>query len=154
MVRQASVKVLALISPVVEGLGYELVGVEYLPQGKHSLLRVYIDNPENGVAIEDCAKVSRQVSSLLDVEDPLCGQYALEVSSPGLDRPLFQPGHFERFVGRDVKLQLAVPASGRRKWTGKLLGIENGVISIESDDEVVQIAFDDVDKARLVPDFG
>ena len=154
MVRQASVKVLTLISPIVEGLGYELVGVEYLPQGKHSLLRVYIDNADGGVAVEDCEKVSRQVSSMLDVEDPLSGQYALEVSSPGLDRPLFQPEHFERFVGQEVKLQLAMPVNSRRKWTGRLLGIEDGVISIESDDEVVNISFDDVDKARLVPDFG
>lgn len=154
MVRQASVKVLELIAPIVEGLGYELVGVEYIPQGKHSLLRIYIDNPEAGVGVEDCEKVSRQVSSMLDVEDPISGHYALEVSSPGLDRPLFQPEHFERFVGREVKLQLSVPVNGRRKWAGKLIGMVEGVIKIESENEIVEISFDDVDKARLVPDFG
>ncbi|MFC1747258.1 ribosome maturation factor RimP [Pseudomonadota bacterium] len=154
MVRQASVKVLELIAPIVEGLGYELVGVEHLPQGKHSLLRIYIDKPESGVGVEDCEKVSRQVSSMLDVEDPVSGQYALEVSSPGLDRPLFQSEHFERFVGQVVKLQLSMPVNGRRKWTGTLMGVEEGIIKIESENEVVDISFDDVDKARLVPDFG
>ncbi len=154
MVRQASVKVLDLIRPIVEGLGYELVGVEYLPQGKHSLLRIYIDNPETGIGVEDCEKVSRQVSSMLDVEDPISGKFTLEVSSPGLDRPLFEVAHFERFTGQEVKLQLAVPVNGRRKWSGKLLGIKDGMVSIESENEVVEIPFDDVDKARLVPDFG
>ena len=154
MVRQASVKVMELIAPIVEGLGYELVGVEYLPQGKHSLLRIYIDVPEKGVGVEDCEKVSRQVSSVLDVEDPISGQYVLEVSSPGLDRPLFSPEHFERFVGREVKLQLSVPVNGRRKWTAELVGMEDGVIKIKSEEEIVEISFEDVDKARLVPDFG
>ena len=152
MARQAPVKLLNLIGPVVAGLGYELAGVEHLPQGHHSLLRIYIDNPDGGVTVSDCEKVSRQVSAIFDVEDPIAGRYSLEVSSPGLDRLLFSEKDYERFTGREIKVQLATPLDGRRKMTAKLLGIASGLITVEFEGETKQFSFDDVEKARLVPE--
>jgi len=153
MIRQAPAKVVALLQPVVEGLGFEFVGSEYLAQGKHSVLRVYIDKPEVGVNVDDCAIVSRQVSSVLDVEDPISGQYTLEVSSPGLDRPLFCLEHFERFTGEEVKLMLSVPVNGRRKLQGVLRGCDEGIVKVEFEGEILDIVFDNIEKARLVPVF-
>ncbi|ALP54774.1 ribosome maturation protein RimP [Candidatus Tenderia electrophaga] len=153
MVRQASVKVLQLLEPLVEGLGYEFVGAEYLPQGKHSLLRVYIDLPEDGIGVEDCERVSRQVSSMLDVEDPIPGHYTLEVSSPGMDRPLFTVGQFQRFVGREVKLLLSRPVHKRRKMTVELQGVTDDVVTVMLEGEAIQIDFDNIEKAHLVPVF-
>ncbi len=147
--KQPSVR--SLLQPVVEGLGYELVGVEYHPQGRHSLLRVYIDQPE-GIGIEDCERVSRQISAVLDVEDPIRGQYTLEVSSPGLDRPLFEPAHFERFAGHEVKLRLLSPLEGRRRLSGRLAGVEDGCVVVEGDGESWRIPFDMIERANLVPD--
>lgn len=153
MIRQASAKVLKLLEPIVEGLGYEFVGAEYLPQGKHSTLRIYIDKPEEGITVDDCERVSRQVSSMLDVEDPIPGHYTLEVSSPGLDRPLFKPEHFERFIGHKIKLLLSVPVNDRRKMTVELKGISNNVVTVVLEDEVIEIDFDNIEKAHLVPVF-
>jgi ribosome maturation factor RimP len=153
MIRQAPAKVIALLQPVIEGLGYEFVGSEYLAQGKHSVLRVYIDKPEVGVNVDDCATVSRQVSGVLDVEDPISGKYVLEVSSPGMDRPLFTLEHFERFSGQEVNLLLSAPVNGRRKLKGVLSGCEEGVIKIEFEGEVLDVAFENIEKARLVPVF-
>ena len=153
MIRQASAKVLQLLEPIVEGLGYEFVGAEYLPQGKHSLLRVYIDNQETGIGVDDCERVSRQVSSMLDVEDPISGHYTLEVSSPGLDRPLFRPEHFERFVGHEVKLLLSAPVNGGRKMTAELQAINDNVVTLVLEGEQVEIDFDNIEKAHLVPVF-
>ena len=153
MIRQASAKVLQLLEPIVEGLGYEFVGAEYLPQGKHSLLRVYIDNQETGIGVDDCECVSRQVSSMLDVEDPISGHYTLEVSSPGLDRPLFRPEHFERFVGHQIKLLLSAPVNGRRKMTAELQAISGNVVTLVLEGEQIEIDFDNIEKAHLVPVF-
>ncbi len=152
MIRQASPQVQALIEPIVVGFGYEFVGIEYSAQGRHSLLRVYIDK-ESGINVDDCALVSRQISNVLDVEDPISGQYALEVSSPGLERPLFSAAHFEQFVGRKVRLHLSVPVAGRRKFSGVLKGLVDGVVEIESNEELLQVRLDDIEKANLVPDF-
>ncbi len=153
MVRQASVKVVQLLEPLVEGLGYEFVGAEYLPQGKHSLLRIYIDKPETGIGVDDCERVSRQVSSMLDVEDPIPGHYTLEVSSPGMDRPLFTPQQFERFVGQEVKLLLSRPVNGRRKMTVALKGVNDNVLSVALEGDEIEIDFDNIEKAHLVPVF-
>ena len=152
MIRQASAKVQQLIEPVVEGLGYECVGIEFISQGKNSVLRIYIDTAD-GVVVEDCEKVSRQVSSVLDVEDPISGHYRLEVSSPGLDRPLFKEAHFTRFQGSVVKLKLAVPVLGRRNFTGTLVEKQGDLVIVEVDGEEFEIPFDDIDQARLVPQF-
>ena len=154
--RQAPATLQALIQPAVESLGYELVGIEHLPQGKHSLLRIYIDS-ENGITIDDCEKISHQVSGVLDVEEAIHGHYNLEVSSPGLDRPLFTEEQFKRFSGQAVKVKLAVPLNGRKKLKGVIRNVSEGNIELEVDDEqegeqLVTVPFTSIDKANLIPD--
>ena len=154
--RQASAKLQALIPPAVESLGYELVGIEHLPQGKHSLLRVYIDS-EDGIMIDDCEKVSHQLSGVLDVEEAIHGRYNLEVSSPGLDRPLFNEEQFSRFSGKQVKLKLAVPQDGRRKLKGIINGVDDGNLLLAVDDDQlgeqeISVPITSIDKANLIPD--
>jgi len=150
--RKASDKILDLITPTVENLGYELVGIEHVPQGRHSVLRIYIDH-ENGINVDDCANVSHQVSGLLDVEDPIKGNFSLEVSSPGLDRPLFTLEQFARFAGEQVQIRLHAPQDGRRKLIGKINGIDGDCVEIEVDDKTYRLLLDDIDTARLVPVF-
>ncbi len=150
--RQAPANVLNVVEPVVESLGYELVGVEYLSQGRDGLLRVYID-AENGIKVEDCQRVSHQLSGVLDVEDVIKGHYSLEISSPGLDRPLFNAAQFERFAGSEAKLRLEAPLDGRRKFRGTLLGVEDGEVRLRVDGEEVRIPLVSIDKANLVPQF-
>lgn len=149
--RTAAANVQALIEPAVTSLGYEFVGAEYLPQGKHSVLRVFIDH-ESGINVDDCAKVSHQISGLLDVEDVVKGQYNLEVSSPGLDRPLFTEAQFNAYVGHKVKLALAVAVNGRRKFQGILTGCAEGKVRLEVDDEEVELLFTTIDRANLIPE--
>ncbi len=141
-----------LLEPAVTALGFDLVGVEYL-QGKQGLLRVYIDHPD-GVSVDDCQAASYQISGVLDVEDPIGGQYSLEVSSPGLDRPLFREQDFARFAGHQVDLRLLAPVEGRRKFKGVLGGLRDGRVVIQMNDEELVVAVDEIDRARLVPDFG
>lgn len=141
-----------LLEPAVTALGCELVGIEYHPSGKHSLLRVYIDRPE-GVTVDDCSAVSYQVSGLLDVEDPIPGHYTLEVSSPGLDRPLFQARDFERFAGQQVKIRTRFPVAGQRNFRGLLQGMQGQQVVIdEQDGRRVELPLDQIEQARLVPD--
>lgn len=141
-----------LLEPAVAAVGCELVGIEYHPSGKHSLLRVYIDKPE-GVTVDDCSAVSYQVSGLLDVEDPIPGHYTLEVSSPGLDRPLFQARDFERFAGQEVKIRLRFPFEGQRNFRGLLQGLqEQQVVIEEQDGKRISLPLDQIEQARLVPD--
>lgn len=141
-----------LLEPAVSALGYELVGIEYHPSGKHSLLRVYIDKPD-GITVDDCSAVSYQVSGLLDVEDPIPGQYTLEVSSPGLDRPLFLARDFERFAGQQVKVRMRFPVDGQRNFRGLLQGLhEQQVVIEEQDGKRVSLPLEQVEQARLVPD--
>ena len=146
-----SVELRKLVEPAVTALGYELVGVEFL-HGKTGVLRIYIDSAE-GIGIDDCQAVSHQVSGILEVEDPIRGQYSLEVSSPGLDRPLYQARDFERFAGRQVTLRLMAPVNGRRKFKGVLGGLRDGQVVIEMDEEELVVALDEIDQARLVPDY-
>jgi len=141
-----------IIEPLVESLGYEFVGLEYNPNPKHAVLRVYIDC-ERGITIEDCENVSRETAALLDVRDPIKGHYNLEISSPGLDRPLFTPEHFSQFSGSEVKISLYAPQDGRRKLKGRIRGLHGDAVSIEQDGEEVRLAFDNIAKARLVPDY-
>ena len=149
--RQADEGLRRLLQPVVEMLGYELVGIEYFPSGHHHILRVYIDK-EEGITLEDCEQVSHQVSALLDVEDPIRGTYTLEVSSPGLDRPLFTPEHFARFSGRQVKLRLFAPRGGRRNYKGLLQGLDDGNVRLEVDGEEFRLPLEEIERARLVPE--
>lgn len=141
-----------LLKPAIENLGYEFVGLEYGDQGSGMLLRIYIDK-EAGIQISDCEATSRRVSAILDVEDIIARHYDLEISSPGLDRPLFKKEHYWQFISRRVKVVMAVPRAGRRRFTGILQGFSGDQIIVEADDGVFELPFADVVKARLVPEF-
>ena len=151
MGRQAPDNVQKPVEAAVRGLGYELVGVEYLPQGRRSLLRVYIDSPD-GITVDDCERVSHQVSGVLDVDDPIRGQYVLEVSSPGLDRPLFTAEHFRRFAGSRVRLRISPPLEGRRNFSGVLRGLNDDLVVVIQEDGEVKIPLHQIEQARLVPE--
>jgi len=141
-----------LIQPLVEDLGYEFIGLEYNPNPKHSVLRIYIDH-ENGVGIQDCETVSRETAALLDVKDPIRSHYNLEVSSPGLARPLFTPAHFNEFTGSEVQINLFAPQDGRRKFTGPILSAGESSVNIEQDGSEVTLDYDNIAKAKLIPDY-
>ncbi len=146
-------KLKELVNGVVQSLGYELVGVELLNRAKSGpLLRVYIDQ-EKGITLDDCSGVSHQLSGVLDVEDPIPGHYVLEVSSPGLDRPLFAKEHFERFRGHKARLKIRSKIEGRRNFVGQLEGIEGDAVLIRENDEVYRLPLSEIDTARLVPEF-
>lgn len=142
----------ALLAPVVEALGYQCWGVEFISQGRHSLLRVYIDHP-NGILIDDCEKVSRQISGVLDVEDPISGEYTLEVSSPGMDRPLFTLEQFAAHVGAQVKIRLRSPYEGRRNFQGVLRGVEEQDVVVQVDNHEYLLPIESIDKANIIPSF-
>ncbi|KAA9130267.1 ribosome maturation factor RimP [Marinihelvus fidelis] len=142
----------ALLQPLVEGLGYEFVGLEYAGNPKQSVLRIYIDSGE-GVGLSDCEFVSREVAAMLDVEDPISGQYNLEVSSPGLDRPLFTAEQYNRFAGQEAKVTTFAPEAGRRKFKGRIDSHDGETLTMQVDGETVELRFDNIAKARLVPDY-
>ena len=147
-----------LLAPTVQALELELLGVEYLTAPGGAVLRLYIDVPEaqaqeRGVGIDDCEAVSREVSAQLDVEDPISDSYTLEVSSPGLERPLFGAAQFARFVGQTVKLTLKLPQDGRRRLQGEILRVEGEAIAIALDAGEFVVAANNVEKAKLVPDW-
>ncbi len=137
-----------LLKPTIEGQGYELWGCEYLAQGKHSLLRIYIDKAE-GIGITDCEQISRQVSALLDVEDPVPGNYSLEVSSPGIPRPLFHARHYERYVGQEVHIKLFKPVGGKRKYVGHIVSANEGTLVLNVDGTQQDFLFSNIVKANL-----
>ncbi|QJR82366.1 ribosome maturation factor RimP [Alteromonas pelagimontana] len=145
-------KLTTMLEPGVEALGFELVGVEFVRAGKHSILRVFIDH-EDGITVDDCAEVSYQASAILDVEDPISTEYNLEVSSPGMDRPLFKEKHYEEVIGQIVQVKLSMPMDNRRNFKGKLLTCENGTISIEVDGQQFQLAVANIEKGNVVPTF-
>lgn len=139
-----------LLSPAVEAVGFELWGLEFFQQGRHSVVRLYIDGPE-GVGVDDCAAVSHQVSGVLDVEDPITGEYTLEVSSPGWDRPLFTLSQFARFTGNEVSVRLASPLNGRRKYKGVVQRVTDTEVELLVDGAAVLIPFAAIDKANVEP---
>ncbi len=145
-------KLQQIIAPAVEALGFELYGCVLHAEMSHSTLIIYIDRPE-GVNCDDCAKISRQVGALLDVEDLISGRYSLEVSSPGIDRPLFRLPHYERVVGESVKLRLRQAQDNKRNLTGVLKAVAGDQITLLLDDgsELV-LDFAEIDKAKLVSD--
>jgi ribosome maturation factor RimP len=165
--KQAPEHLVDLIEPIVEGLGYECVGIEYNPHPKHGLLRIYIDS-ENGILVEDCSKVSHQVSGIMDVEDPIQGNYHLEVSSPGEDRPFFKASQLERYIGSMVACVLYKPIAGRRKITAQIEKVDGDLITLRQSstehhqmaqagllpegDQVFEVPFNAMSKARLVPE--
>jgi ribosome maturation factor RimP len=142
----------ALLGPLVADLGYELWELEYMPAARGGLLRIYIDAPA-GVTLEDCERVSRAVSKALDAADPIPGHYTLEVSSPGLDRPLRTPAHFARFVGGRIRVQLKEPIDGRRRYVGQLSGIEDDVLDLAVEGGHVRLPLDSIQRARLEPQY-
>lgn len=146
-------RLLALIEPALDALGYELVLLEYSPGIKTASLRLFIDK-EEGVGLSDCETVSRELAALLDVEDPIQKAYQLEVSSPGLDRPLTKPEHYERFKGEKVRVQTMVAINGRKKFIGPILGLEQRTVLLKQDAETVRIPMADIERARLVPDYA
>lgn len=151
MVQGSREQLTGMLEPLVERLGYELTDLELHPGG-NALLRLFIDSPA-GIALEDCEKVSRQVSALLDVEDPLPYEYTLEVSSPGLDRRLVKPAHFERFAGERVKVKLKQPLDGRRKFTADLVGYAGSDVVFRETEVEFRVPLQAIDVARIVPKF-
>ncbi|MBS0379041.1 MAG: ribosome maturation factor RimP [Proteobacteria bacterium] len=139
---------MSLTEPLLERLGYELVDLEYSAHRGGAQVRLFIDRPE-GVGLDDCEKVSREVSALFDAEDPIPSAYTLEVSSPGFDRVLRKREHFGRFVGSRVFVELKEPRAGRRRYTGTLLTVDEGGIALEVDREHVAMTFAEIGKARL-----
>ena len=142
-----------LLRPVVEGMGYTFWGLEFRSQGHHSLLRVFIDDAQNGITIDDCEKVSRQISGVMDVEDPIQTEYALEVSSPGMDRPLFRLEQYQNFAGHQVQVRLRMAFEGRRKFQGVLKGVEGEDVVVVVDDHEYLLPFDSIERANIVPVF-
>jgi|TARA_B110000116_G_C16786707_1_gene561309 ribosome maturation factor RimP len=145
-------KLTDLLRPAVEETGKTLRGIEYISAGNNSVLRLFIDH-ENGINVDDCAEVSRQVGALLDVEDPISSEYSLEVSSPGVDCPLFDLSHFQEVIGETVNIRLSMPLNGRRKFKGPLVAIENDTLIVQVDSIDYELAFSNVDKANLVAKF-
>lgn len=141
-------KLQELLRPTVEALGFELWGIEYVAQGKHSVLRLYIES-EKGVQVDDCARVSEQVGAILDVEEPIGGEYVLEVSSPGVDRRLFTLEQCAAFSGELVEVKLRRPFEGRRRFVGVLRGVEQEDLVVLVDDHEFLLPFGDIDKAQL-----
>ena len=139
-----------ILESAIQSVGYEFVGFEWLRQGKYSLLRVYIDGPE-GVTLDNITEASHQISAALDVEDPISGNYKLEVSSPGLNRPLFKQEHYARFVGKGVKLRLRHPIENQRNLTGILTKVDGDDIVVTTNDEKEwQLTINDIEKANLI----
>ena len=143
-------KIEALLEPTVEALGFELWGLEYLSQGRYTTLRLYID-AEKGVTVDDCAEVSRHVSAVLDVEDPITGEYTLEVSSPGVDRLLFRLDQYPTYVGEWIELRLRVPFEGRRKFKGTLKGVEGEDVVVQVEDQEYLLPHSAIDRAQVRP---
>ncbi|NUO74566.1 ribosome maturation factor RimP [Lysobacter sp. 5GHs7-4] len=159
-----AVQIAAMLAPTIRSLGVELLGAEYLPSPGSAVLRLYIDVPADDasgadgeprmVTIEDCEAVSREVSAQLDVEDPISGNYTLEVSSPGIDRPLFALDHYARFAGQTAKVGLKLPHEGRRRLQGEIVGVEGAQVVFAIDGARYSVPFSNIDKARLVPDWA
>ena len=142
-----------LVRPIVEELNLQLWGVEFSSQGRCTMVRIFIDNA-GGVNLSDCEAVSRQIGSLFDVEDPVSGEYRLEVSSPGLDRPLFSEDQYAQFIGHEVKLTLRRPFEGRRKFKGLLRTVVGGEIGIVLDEHEYTFPVESIEKANIVPRFN
>ena len=141
-----------MLQGAVEDLGCELWGIECQRAGRFMTVRLFIDK-EGGVTVDDCADVSCQVSAILDVEDPIADKYNLEVSSPGLDRPLFTLPQFERYIGQDIAVHLRIPVMERRKWQGKLERIENDMVTLIVDGQKQVLVFGNIQKANVVAKF-
>jgi ribosome maturation factor RimP len=147
--KQAENTLQNLLTSLIVGMGYEFVGCELNKSRNGSLLRIYIDKPK-GVTVDDCSLVSRQVSAMLDVEDPIQGKYTLEVSSPGLERPLFEIAHYQKYLGSNIRVRLYAPLDGRRNFVGVLLRVEEAKVVVKVDETEFALAFSNIEKAKLV----
>jgi ribosome maturation factor RimP len=144
-------KLFGLLEPVVAGLGYELIDVEWSSAGRRSAVRAYIDRTDGGaIGLDDCERASRSIGAVLDAEDPIGHEYQLEVSSPGFDRPLRTAAHFARFAGSEARIELATPLEGRRRFRGRLGPVEDGLVTIEVDRKEWKLPLAGISKARLV----
>ncbi len=141
-----------MLQPLVETLGYEFIGLERSGNPGNTVLRIYIDH-EQGIDLDDCSNVSREVAALLDVEDLISGHYNLEISSPGLDRPLFTLAQFGQFAGEEIHVTLLAPADGRRKFKGRILGVKADCVRLDLGGAEIELNFSNIYKARLVPDY-
>ncbi|WP_157981329.1 ribosome maturation factor RimP [Aliidiomarina sanyensis] len=140
-----------MLEPAVSAAGYELVGIEFV-RAKQSTLRVYIDH-EDGITVDDCADVSHQVSAVLDVEDPINSEYNLEVSSPGMDRPLFNISHYDRFRGEEVSVQLTVAIQNKRNFKAVIVDVTGDSVTFKIGEESLNVPVNAIKKANLVPKF-
>jgi len=140
-----------LIRPIVTQMGYDLWGIVYHGQGRHSVLRIYIEHAD-GITLDDCQNVSGQVSALLDVENPITAAYSLEISSPGLDRPLFTLEQYQRYIGQQVSIRLRTPQQNRRQFTGPLTHVAEDRVTLTWNGTELTLLFADIDKANLIPD--
>ncbi len=144
-------RLIGLLEPVLAGLGYELVELEFSPASSRALVRLYIDRTDGApVQLDDCERASHAVGKVLDAEDPIEREYQLEVSSPGFDRPLRTAAHFARFAGSEAKIELKEPQDGRRRFRGRLGLVEDGMVSIEVDRREWKLPLAGISKARLV----
>ena len=138
-----------ILQPVIEGMGLEYVGYEFMSQGRHSTLRIYIDH-ESGVTIDHCTQVTRQLDAVLNVEEAIPGHYRIEVSSPGLERPLFKLVHFERFIGKPVKMKLYTPVEGQSHFQGSLDAVQDDKITLSTEEGSITVPFSEIVKANLI----
>jgi ribosome maturation factor RimP len=145
-------KVTESVTPVLDEMGFELVDIEYLSQSGRWVLRIYADK-EGGITLDECARVSREVGNLLDVKDIIPNEYVLEVSSPGLNRPLKNEKDFERAIGKNVKIKMVAPINGRRRFAGYLKKVVQGTVYLEMDNDLFALSRKDIEKANLVYDF-
>lgn len=141
-----------LLESSVYDLGFEFVGLEFIRSGKHSVLRIYIDQ-ENGINVDDCALVSRQVSSVLDVEDPISSEYTLEISSPGLERPLFKEQDYINYKGYEISLILNLPINNQRKFKGFIVDVISSDLHLKVNEIVEKIPLSNISRANLIPVF-
>ncbi|MFT6123898.1 MAG: ribosome maturation factor RimP [Shewanella sp.] len=145
-------KLVEMLTVPVEALGFKLWGIEYIQAGRHSILRVFIDH-ENGINIEDCAEASRQVSAVMDVEDPISTEYTLEVSSPGVDRPLFTAEQYRAYIGEETKVQLTMPVAGSRNLKGVISSVDGQMLTITVDGKDLIVALDNIRKGNVIAKF-
>ena len=148
--READIE--ALLAPVVALEGCEIWGVEYRAQGRHSKLAIYIDS-EQGIGVDDCERVSRRVSDVLEVEEVFSGAYTLEVSSPGMDRILFKPEQYGRCRGEEIEVRLNYPVDGSKRIKGVLMGLEDGEVVVRVGEDDYLLPLENVQRARVVPRF-
>ncbi len=142
-----------LLDPLVELNGYELVEVEFSLERGHWVLRLYVDR-EGGITLGECAELSEEISRVLDVEDIVDRSYVLEVSSPGLDRPLRKEKDFKKVVGRKIKVTMKEPVDGRKNFSGRLLGVDSQVLHVEAGNQVFPLEMEKIKKANLVYEFN